>query len=728
MSTAPLAKTAGGQAVLSLLDRVTRALPVTIVFAWLVLLYAWESTGHTSPWLFSDELQNAQLSRAIAATGHAARRGMPYGFHTLYNYLVAPAWWLGSIPGAYTATKYIGAATMTASIFPTYGLARMVVSKRAALFAAAAAGAAPALAYSPMLLDEPLAYPYAAFAFFVIAKALATRNRWWIAGAIAVVVVAPFVRGELAVLPAILALAALFLVWTGEQAGRWRRNWTAWDWTGAIVLGIGVVVLVSAALGRGSATWLIATGHYRGRMIEYGLWAAGALVIGVGVLPLIAGLGALFRRRGEARSQELRAFTAVACGAIVCFGMYTAVKAAYLSTIFGTRVEERNLIYVVPLLAVATALWLERPRLRLVPLACLTGFAAYLIVSTPYQMNIKIDSDALGLSMLQMWNWELGQNPPVAEWILVGVLALLVGLVLAPRFLGQRTRAATAVVWVTAGLALAWTLTGQISAGQASNSFSRSFVQNFPHPPDWVDRVVHGAPTVYLGQSIDNPNGVWLLEFWNKSIRYVWSLDGTAPGPGPVLAPDINGGNGQFNQQRGDIQYAVIDPGMDVVGKVVALGPHASASGLVDWRLVKIDYPLRLKDAITGIFADGWMSRKSTYSLYTTASKARGFVTVNVSRRAWGGVDVPGHVRIVVGHLVLDNYHPALGEVTAVRTWTVHAHEARTFVIPTPKPPFRVEVTISPTFRPSDLDPRTGDTRELGAIVSYSFSPSVLSR
>ena len=41
----------------------------------------------------------------------------------------------------------------------------------------------------------------------------------------------------------------------------------------------------------------------------------------------------------------------------------------------------------------------------------------------------------------------------------------------------------------------------------------------------------------FLGQAIIDPNGLWLTEFWNRSIRHVYSLDGTAPGPGPTVRP-----------------------------------------------------------------------------------------------------------------------------------------------------------------------------------------------
>jgi hypothetical protein len=45
-------------------------------------------------------------------------------------------------------------------------------------------------------------------------------------------------------------------------------------------------------------------------------------------------------------------------------------------------------------------------------------------------------------------------------------------------------------------------------------------------------------------------------------------------------------------------------------------------------------------------------------------------------------------------------------------------------VLPTPGPRFRVEVTITPTFRPRELSPQTtSDNRDLGAKISYAFLP-----
>src|SRR5207302_3992454 len=137
------------------------------------------------------------------------------------------------------------------------------------------------------------------------------------------------------------------------------------------------------------------------RMIVLGLQAAGALTIGLGVLPVVATLAALVPLGRDRRDPTLRAFFATAVTAIVGFGFYTAVKAAWNAIQFSTIVAERNLIYLSPLLFVATAALLER-RVR-APLAVIAGvfaFVLYLVLTTPYKMEFHFYFDAPGLSIL----------------------------------------------------------------------------------------------------------------------------------------------------------------------------------------------------------------------------------------------------------------------------------------------------------------------------------------
>jgi len=724
------------------LDRLYRAIPLASAFLWLVILYGWQTRGHVTPWLFTDELKLAQISRSISEDGHASLRGHRTGFDTLYAYLLAPFWKIGDVATAYATIKYVGVVVMTSTIFPTYFLARTILSKPWALFAAVGAVAAPALGYAPFLVEEPAAYPWSALCVFLIAKALAVRTRWWAVGAGATCLVAPAVRGELAVLIPVYALAALFLLWTSAPFKRRRESWSLADRGGAIVLGIGAIILFSAVVGAHSQTWFIATGFYRHRTIVYGLWAAGAFAIGLGILPVVS-LAALIRPRGEVWTREMKAYVALTSAAVIAFGLYTATKASYLSTKFSTVVAERNLIYLTPLLFIATALALERGRLRLWAIAGTAGFVLYVILTTPYQLPLWPYSDALGFSIVQMANRDLAFDDRDVTWLLVVVLVVSIAVLVVPRYL-RRPRAGLWVAAVAAALVLAWNISGEISASNGTNSFSQPLLGNFPSPPNWLDKATGQKPTIYLGQRITDPQGIWLMEFWNRSLQYVWSLDATAPGPGttppgyltPDIAPDgrLVGRTIEHGAPPG-VDYIVADQGIDVAGTFL-LQPSVKRVITEDkfgfpthkvvvepsrWRLLRISQPLRLEATPIGIYSDGWTGGFSAYNQFSTPRNKPGWIQILVSRAAFNGPDKkPGNVTITAGRLVQGpDKEPAMGRVTTTLHWVVHSGQTRVFYVPA-APPTRVEVRIKPTFSPHEFG--SSDRRQLGAQVTYAFT------
>ena len=381
----------------TLADRLLAAVPLLSIFLWLSIVYMIQAWAHKTPWLFGDELELTQLSRAIANTGHAARRGEPYSFTTLWTYVLAPAWLIDNLHAAYATVKYLTVIVMAATVFPAYGIARLFVGRRPALFVAAASGAIPAVAYSSMIVEEPFAYFWSTLTLFLILRALITTSRWWIGGAVAASLIAPLVRGELAMLPALFALAGLFLIWRSDYvisvASELERAGTG---SGFATLVVGAVIIVSAVLGHQSLEWNYTTRLYKGRMLDLSLNAAGALTIGLGVLPVVAGLAALWRAPDEPVSYALRVFRSVLLAAIIAFGVYTAVKATYVSISFGTYTYERNLIYLAPLLFAGTALWLERRRLHPIALAASSAFAFILILTTPYEMGQDLSYNAPG--------------------------------------------------------------------------------------------------------------------------------------------------------------------------------------------------------------------------------------------------------------------------------------------------------------------------------------------
>ncbi len=182
----------------STLDRLLSAYPLVLAYVLLLILYAWQASKHSTPWLFTDELEWAGRSRGVAHHGVPQLRLHDVSFSSLYEYLIAPAWWLGATGRAYAAAKYINAAVMTAAIFPAYALARLFVPRVAALACGVAAAVVPALVYTGMLIPEPLAYFWSTLALWLLARALLVRTRSAVALAVLAALVAPAVRSELA--------------------------------------------------------------------------------------------------------------------------------------------------------------------------------------------------------------------------------------------------------------------------------------------------------------------------------------------------------------------------------------------------------------------------------------------------------------------------------------------------------------------------------------------------
>lgn len=706
-------------------DRFLAAIPLLSVFFWLAVVYAWQSWDHPTPWLFGDELELTQLARSIAHTGHAARRGAPHSFDSIYTYLTAPAWWLSSVSRSYSAIKYIGVIAMSATAFPAYFLARIVASPRASLFAAATATAVPALVYSSFILEEPIAYPWATFCLFLIARALLTPTRRWIAGAAPASLFAPLVKSELAVVPAVFVIAALFMAWSSERVRRWRQTWRPDDWGSWLVLVAGAVILVISFASARSAQVLEVTRLYKLRVFHHAMWAGGALTIGLGVLPIVATAGTLLRAPGERPARELRVFRSLLVAAIIMFGYYAGIKGAYNQNHFATRVWERNVMYLAPLFLAATALWLDRRRLNLFGLLVGLGFAAYLIDVTPYEMQYRFNSDAPGLTILEQANRSFAFTPTDAKIGLYVVLAVCAAVLAAPQLLASRVR----FRWwgaFAAGVAVvvfAWTGAAELSAADASNTVSKSFRSVVRSPTmSWVEERTHGARTVYIGQGLTDPNPEFLLEFWNPSIKDVWSLDGTAPQLGPAPTPDVRGSDGLLvTHPLSHDRYAVVEPSIDIAGRVIARVSHKAGGAFQTWRLIRVDPPLRLLGSVTGLYADHWSLPGG--SAYTRYGSGRGTLEITVSRREWGGPDKPGRVTIKIGTLAIGkDSQPHIGRVVRTIHWTVHAHDFRVFRLVTPGPRFRAEVDVS-TFRPHALVPDLSDNRPLGAVLTYRFLP-----
>ena len=212
---------------------------------------------------------------------------------------------------------------------------------------------------------------------------------------------------------------------------------------------------------------------------------------------------------------------------------------------------------------------------------------------------------------------------------------------------------------------LVWNATGELYAARASNTAADNLIQGFPDPPTWVDDATKGAPTLYLGKQVTNANGIYLLEFWNRAIEKVWSVDGTAPAP--TLTPDLANADGTLAPSPG-VNWVVERERRPARGGedrraarvVAALSDRRSAAARVLGRRP----PRRRLDELGG-------------ELHAVRPQGRadgaGFVKVFLSRSGWCGPDIPGNVTITVGSVVVSRNQPAIGQVRATREGVLHS-------------------------------------------------------
>jgi len=705
-------------------------LPLCAAYFAFSAFYVWQAWRRETPAIFTDELELTQISRAIAHTGHPARRGVPYHFTSLYPYFTAPAWWLHATQQAFDTIKYLGVLAMTAAVFPAYAIARVALSPRWAVTAAVGAIAAPALSYSPILVEEPLAYLASTIALWLILRAVLRPARGSIAWALLATLAAAAVRPQLVALAATLALSLLIVAWRSERLRRWRATWSRWDWVGAVTLFVGAVIVANAIASSRSQEWEITTRLYKDRIWTYGTWAAAGLAIGLGILPLLGGLASLVRPRSERPTPERTALTIVTACALAAFGWYAALKGAYVSTVLASDIVERNLIYLDPLLFVGTAMLIVKRGTRWWWALAGGTFTVYILAHLPYAPGLDnypyYEAHGLAITAFanRIFHWPVG----TIKGVFIGIAAVSVLVVVGLERLPRRGRAATAGVVAICAAVAVWNVTAETYAANGEYRFSKRFVPSLPKPFDWIDHKTGGTSTVLVGQQFADPNGVYLREFWNHSISRVWSVDPTspAPGPGPTLTPDLASPDGTMTPAPGT-KYALAVNGVALQAPVVAQSPNGPAE-----TLYRLDgQPLRLAFSQTGVESDGWATAPgpddpavASYNRFDAATLGPGFAKIAVDRVGGGPPKIKATVSIRVGELVIgSDKQPAIGRLLEpVRTFRLGTGRSRTFLVKNPNRPFRIEVTISPTFSPHDLDPKhSSDLRHLGAHVGFGF-------
>jgi hypothetical protein len=218
-----------------------------------------------------------------------------------------------------------------------------------------------------------------------------------------------------------------------------------------------------------------------------------------------------------------------------------------------------------------------------------------------------------------------------------------------------------------------------------------------------------------MGQGGWDPNAENLIEFWNRSIVTVSSLDGSVEGPGPAGGPNVTT-DGRLVWGR-QYPYAVEDwPCVDFVGTRRDEHPYSAGGTARTWRLLELAQPNRLRSMCTGLYADGWTGANDA-AYFRFAEGRPGWLRIVVSRRYWNGPSDPSPVHLIVGKLVINaNQQPILGRVTKTVDLTIDSTQTKECWVPTPSARFAAHVVVD-----KKVVPGNGDLRMLGAEASFEF-------
>lgn len=675
-----------------------------------------------TPWIMADELIYSELAKNFAESGDFLFRDSPSHLNNVaYPALIAPAWLAGSMEEVYGLARAINAVLMVLAAVPVYFWGKRLMPTAYALLAAGLVLLMPSLVYTGMLMTENAFFTAVVTSCFAIALTLERPTLLRQALALGAIGLTCAVRPQGLVLLVIAVMAlGLKLVFdlrapdglrgVRSVVAELRRYLPS---ALALFLLAGGYVALKASQGLGLESGL---GAYGGvAHVEYDSAIARAWVedhfaeiaFSVGLIPVSA-LIVLFglSLRGWSSSAAERAFVAVATPAFVLIVIQVGIYASR----FALRIEERNMFSVAPLLFLALCLWLAKglPRPVLLTTAAAVAPAALLLtLDLQSLLNVGILSDTFALIPLMRLSSLIDGGVDRVELLMrVGGIAAALAFALLPR------RVATVVLPLSVAVFLAL---GSYSVFGSIRDHSRATLAlTQASAPSWIDeRIGRDADASILYGATADPFGeaqiLWQTEFWNRSVGTIYNLAYPDPAAQRPNAATFNGVTGRITPTSGapgPTEYVVAPTALRLVGTRLE-----QQGGLV---LYRIRPPMRLATAVGGIYGDSWMGNFAALTHYTTPRRA-GRLRVRVSREGWGGQSPPGEVTINVGLLGDLNGTPAISVLTDSETWTVRSGVARSFTLATPKAPYRLEISVDPTFSPASYG--HWDTRQLGAQI-----------
>ncbi len=721
-----------------------RATSATLVAAGAVLLAVairiWLTRSIPAPWIMGDELLYSSLAKSFSEHREMVFRQQPWPFLSIYPAVVSPAWLFGSMESTYSALKVMNVALMSVVAVPAYLWSRRLVSPVYAVVFVVLVLLMPSFVFVNEVMTESLAFPVMMFAFLAVALALERPTSARQGLALVAVALACATRLQAFVLFAAVPLAILLKAALDARAApppsfvRFLAREIA---RYAVALGVLVgsgLAYVAYKLVRGESvtelfgqySGIVQGGYSLGGVARWSVLHVAELSYSTGLVPVSAFivLAGLACRRNSPTGPAERAFLAVTVAATSCL----VVQVAAFASRYSLRIEERNLFYLAPLFLLALVMWLDRGLPRPAGLTATAAIVpAALLVVLPLEglLNVSIASDTFAFVPLLRAAIHLGSETDMR--ILLGLGAILVAVVFVS--LPRRLAVYAIPLGIAAFSAVSSYSVLETARTQALNALAAQGVP--PKDVNWVDDAVGTDAHVVFVNTIpfqNNPHTLWQAEFWNKSIEATVDL----------VKPHhiILGRRGRVDPRTGRIvtndpylsgsvrgaRYAVAPATVELAGKVIA----KPGSQLV---LYSVDPPLRLVRSATGFFADGWTGGDMALTQYATPDQRGGRLEMRLLRPTLiseGRVE-PARATLELGSLRIGTSN-ALEVKDREMKRSIPLTENRPVLLslPVPRPPFRFQLHVTPTFSPVDIG--LGDTRQLGIQLSFHFVPRSAAR
>jgi hypothetical protein len=437
-----------------------------------------------------------------------------------------------------------------------------------------------------------------------------------------------------------------------------------------------------------------------GEILRFFAYHVAELDLYLGIVPFAATIVLLGRARALDRALQSLLAAALSVGFFLVLGV------AAFASVFGQRIEERNMFVVTPLFLVLLLAWVDRgaPRPRiLAPVAA--GVAAALVLLIPFERFIGYGaaSDTL---MLLPW-WTLSHHVGI-EWI--AELAFLMAVALAAAF--QLVPRRWAIVLPLVVLVYYVAVSQQVWSGRhgVTGASAQGVWLGIGKgvPRDWVDATLDdGEKTAVLWAGRSDRFTVHQNEFFNRAVEHVYYTEQPTAGGLGETKVRVDPRDGVVRLPNGEpleAEYVLAGYTFILDGDVVARDP---VLGTTLWR---VGGPVVSQSSVAGLhYGDRWSGETVTWT----------------------------HQRCRGGELwVLLSSDPAFFDSPQTVTAVHRKTRAQVRVPLEGSTPLRVPLEdgvrkcvvrfrVSPTAVPSEVSQGSKDGRELGArFNSFVYEPA----